>query len=997
MTRPCRTLTAAILAMGSAVLGRALDPATPLTQFGHDVWTSDSGLPQNSVTTILQTRDGYLWLGTQEGLVRFDGVRFTIFDTRNTRALRDDWVQALCETGDGTLWIGTVTGLVRMRGGQFLPPDEPGLEHAQIEALHEGRDGSLWVGSEIGVSRIRDGQVTTYGVAEGLPAPRVRAIAEDARGDLWVGGQWGVARLEGSRFEPWKLKEGFPGPVFALLADPEGGLWAGTGRGLAHLEGRTARLYGRAEGLTHPLVQVLFRDRDANLWLGTEGGLFRFRDGHFLRHGAAQGLSSDRIFALHEDREGSLWIGTSDGGLNRLKEQRIAIYTTRDGLSDDKLWSVFEDRLGNLWAGTAEGILHRLAPGSDRFEPFVNVGASIMAIAEDAGGELWIGTRGAGLVHLRGKRLTRYTSEDGLSGSFISSVLVDRDGSVWAGTFGSGVNRLANGKFLTFRVRDGLGSDAIFSLFEDRDGAIWIGTFGGGVTRLAGGRLTTFTTRDGLAHDVVMSTYQDAEGTYWFATRGGLCRYGGGRFTTYRQREGLFHDAAQRVLEDGRGYLWLTSNRGVFRVSTAELAAAAADSGSIGDHVTFSTATGMIRAECNNAQHGAFRGRDGRLWFATVKGLAMADPARIELNPVPPAVVVEQVLADGQALPTAGRLRLPPGTGKLEFGYTALAFRNPLAVRFRYRLEGFEKDWVDAGTRRTAYYTNLAPGHYSFRVRAANEDGVWNETGAVFGFTLARHAYQTVWFRALALFLVAALITLGYRLRVRRLEFRERLRTALVEAQLDALQFQLRPHFLFNTLNSILPLVGKDPERAREMVVRLGELLRLSLRSEDTPLVTLEEEIEILEKYLSIERVRFRDRLDVTIAVEPAVASAKVPTFLLQPLVENAIKHGLGGRVGRGRITISARGDAGQLAISVRDNGPGPRHAVGADTTAGIGLRNTRRRLEALYPDGHLLELVAAEGGGAEIRVRIPLTRAQLLRVETPPLRRAPAPVSQAS
>jgi ligand-binding sensor domain-containing protein/signal transduction histidine kinase len=997
VTRLSRTLAAAILALGSAALGRALDPSTPLTQFGHDVWTSDSGLPQNSVTTILQTRDGYLWLGTQEGLVRFDGVRFTIFDTRNTKTLRDDWVQTLCQTADGTLWIGTVTGLVRMKDGQFLPGIGPGLGRAQIDALHESRDGSLWVGSDIGVSRIRDGKVTTYAVAEGLPAPRAQAIAEDANGDLWVGGSWGIARLEGSRFAPWTVREGFPGSVFALLTDPDGGLWAGTGRGLVHLDGRSSRLYARPEGLTHPMVQVLYRDRDANLWLGTEGGLFRFRDGRFLRHGADQGLSSDRIFALHEDREGSLWIGTSDGGLNRLKEQRLAIYTTRDGLSDDKLWSVFEDRRGSLWAGTAEGVLHRLAPGSDRFEPFVNVGASVMAIAEDAHGDLWIGTRGAGLVHLRGKRLTRYTAEDGLSGSWISSVLVDRAGTVWAGTFGSGVNRLENGKFVHFRVREGLGADAIFSLFQDRDGAIWIGTFGGGVTRLAGGRFTTFTMKDGLAHDVVMSTYQDSEGTYWFATRGGLCRYGGGRFTTYRQREGLFHDAAQRVLEDGRGYLWLTSNRGVFRVSTAELAAAAAESGSIGDHVTFTTATGMIRAECNNAQHGAFRGRDGRLWFATVKGLAMADPARIELNPVPPAVVVEQVLADGQPISAPGRLRLPAGTGKLELGYTALAFRNPLAVRFRYRLEGFEKDWVDAGTRRTAYYTNLAPGHYRFRVRAANEDGVWNETGAALDFTLARHAYQTVWFRAVALIVFAVLVTLGYRLRVRRLEVRERLRTALVEAQLDALQFQLRPHFLFNTLNSILPLVGKDPERARQMVVRLGELLRLSLRSEDTPLVTLEEEIEILEKYLSIERVRFRDRLDVTIAIEPAVASSRVPTFLLQPLVENAIKHGLGGRVGRGRITISAREDAGRLAISVRDNGPGPKHGAGEDTTAGIGLRNTRRRLEALYPDGHLLELVAAEGGGAEVRVRIPLTRAALLRVETPPLRPAAAPVSQAS
>jgi signal transduction histidine kinase len=372
----------------------------------------------------------------------------------------------------------------------------------------------------------------------------------------------------------------------------------------------------------------------------------------------------------------------------------------------------------------------------------------------------------------------------------------------------------------------------------------------------------------------------------------------------------------------------------------------------------------------------------------------MADPARIELNPVPPAVVIEEVLADGKPAAPSGPLRLPPGVDKLEFGYTALAFRNPLAVRFRFRLEGFEKDWVDAGPRRVAYYTNLPPGHYRFHVRAANEDGVWNDAGAAVEVALARRFTQTTLFRALALAALAALATVLYRLRVRRLEVRERLRTALVEAQLDALQFQLRPHFLFNTLNSILPLVGKDPERARQMVVRLGDLLRLSLRSEDTPLVTLEEEFAILDKYLSIEKVRFRDRLDVAIAIDPAVAAARVPCFLLQPLVENAIKHGLGGLAGRGSISIAAHGENGDLWISVRDNGPGP-GSDASEPSAGIGLRNTRRRLEALYPGDHLLELRHAPGGGGEVRIRLPKTLAVATTAST--ARTAEARFSRAS
>ncbi|MGE5414540.1 MAG: histidine kinase, partial [Syntrophomonadaceae bacterium] len=589
---------------------------------------------------------------------------------------------------------------------------------------------------------------------------------------------------------------------------------------------------------------------------------------------------------------------------------------------------------------------------------------------EDPSGALWVGTRGTGLARVEGPRIIRYTVKDGLSGNAIASLLVDRSGTVWAGTMAAGISRFEHGRFTTLRARDGLGADAIFSLFEDREGAVWIGTFGGGVTRYADGRFRTFTTRDGLPHDVVMSTYQDGEGTYWFATRGGLCRYRNGRFTTYRQREGVFHDAAQRVLEDGRGFLWLTSNSGVFRVSLAELAAAGAGTGRIPDRVTFGTAARMIPAECNGTQHGAFRSRDGRLWFATIKGLAVADPAHIEWNTIPPAVVLEQVRDGGQARAASGRLRFPPGTDRLEFTYTALSFRNPQAVRFRFLLEGFDRGWVDAGARRTAYYTNLPPGRYRFRVIAANEDGLWSRGGAVADVVVERAFWQTAWFRLAAVLAAAAAAAALYRLRVKRLEARERLRTALVEAQLDALQFQLRPHFLFNTLNSILPLIGKEPERARQMVVQLGELLRLSLRSEDTPLVPLGEELAILGTYLEIEKVRFRDRLEVTLDVAPDVAGARVPTFLLQPLAENAIKHGLARRGGRGRITISARRDGDLLALSLRDNGPGLKDAA---PSTGIGLANTRRRLEALYPGCHDLVLGSAPEGGCEVRLRIPL------------------------
>jgi ligand-binding sensor domain-containing protein len=977
-----------VLGVGLAAPAPGLERGTVATHYGHDVWDSDAGLPQNSVQVILQTKDGYFWLGTQEGLVRFDGVRFTVFDTRNTPALKDDWVQDLAQTRDGTLWVGTLTGLMRVRNGHFESVGQgTELERALIGSLLESKDGTLWIGSSEGLSHIRNGKLTLLGESEGFPHDRARALYEDESGNLWFGLPSGLAHLSGGKLEVRTIKEGFPGMPLAITGDGAGGLWIGTGRGLVHVTDGGTRLYAESDGLSNNLARAVYRDRLGDVWVGTGDGLYRFHDGEFTRFSAANGLSSDRILSLYEDRDGSLWVGTTDGGLNRLKTQRVANYTRREGLSDDKIWTVFEDRGGTLWAGSADGSLDRMRPGTSVFERVARLPATVLSIAEDLRGDLWVGTQGAGLARLSGGKVTHYTTAQGLPGSWISSLCVDRKGMLWVGTAGNGLARFENGKFRTYHVKDGLPSEQIFSLYEDRAGDLWVGTFGGGVTRIHGETFTTWTTRDGLAHDIVISIYQDAEGTHWFATRGGLSRFRDGAFTTYRQKEGLFHDAAQRIIEDGRGYFWLTSNRGVYRVRQAELAAAAAGGGRV-HPVAFNTANGMRSAECNNAQHGVCRTRDGRLWFATVKGLAMADPGRIEMNRVPPAVVVEEVFSGGEPVETAGGVRLSPGKNDLEFRYTAFNYSNPSSVRFRYRLEGLESRWIEAGTRRAAYYTHVPPGRYSFRVMACNEDGVWNEAGASLPVRLEPHFYQTTWFRFLGFLGVFLLGLVVHRLRVRRLEAREWFRGALAEAKLNALQAQLRPHFLANTLNSILVLIGTDSSRARRMVERLGDLLRASLETDPGQMVTLERELSILELYLGIERMRFRDRIDVVFDVDPVVREADVPGFLLQPLVENAIKHGLRGKTGRGVIRVRAAAQGSRLALSIEDNGPGLAFTAAAGRP-GIGIRNTRQRLETLYPGRHRFEMGASAAGGCAVEIEIPLTREAVQAGE--PARIAPA------
>jgi ligand-binding sensor domain-containing protein/signal transduction histidine kinase len=970
-----RIAAAAVLLAMTAALAPGLALRTALSQYGRDFWDSDSGLPQNSVDTILQTSDGYLWLGTQEGLVRFDGVHFTVFDSRNSPAMHDDWVRSLREARDGTLWVGTADGLLRSRNGRFEGWQPEGiLSRGTILQVFEAKDGALWVVSMRGLVRLKGRSMRLFGEENGLAVGTVTAVGEDAEGRLWAGGARGLARLEEDVFRsPFPPGETRRIAVTALAADPHGGLWVGTRTGILHGDGDGFSPVEVPKGFPGPSVQAVYVDSEGVLWLGTGGGLLRFSDGRFeaLTRDSG-GLSSGDVNAIFEDREGSLWIGTRDGGLNRLKDERIANYTTRQGLPEDQVWSVFEDRDETLWVGTADGSLSRLPRGRSRFEVFAQLGARVVSLDQDVAGDLWVGTRGRGLFRIHGGRLVSYGEREGFPATFVSALHADRSGGVWIGSAARGLFFYREGKFTNYTEKDGLVSNAVFCLYQDREGTLWIGTWGGGLSRLRDGKFSNLTTKDGLAHDIVMSILEDSRGIFWFGTRGGLSRWSGGAFTTFRQATGLFHDAVQKVLADDRGYLWMTSNRGIFRVRADELAGTAPGAGRVIHPIGLTTGNGMRNVECNNGQHGGALGWDGRLWFATLKGLAMADPRQIRLNTVPPKVVIERVLSGRRELDAGGEISLSAPMRDLEFQYTALSFRNPAALSFRYRLEGFDSAWIDADGRRTAYYTNLPPGRYTFRVSAENEDGYSSPGGASVGVTLERSLTETAAFRVLLVALLVGLAWVAHRLRAKRMAAGEALRAAVLEARLSSLQSQLKPHFLFNALNSLLPLVGGEPSRARRMIIRIADLLRASLLSETTPLVPLERDLNVLNEYLDVERMRFRDRIRVEVEADEEARSALVPSFLLQPLVENAVKHAADPSSGRVRILIGAAVESGSLVLTIRDDGPGL--PPDWEESAGIGLRNIRRRLDLLYPGNHEFGLSTLPGGGCEARIRLPLS-----------------------
>jgi signal transduction histidine kinase/ligand-binding sensor domain-containing protein/ActR/RegA family two-component response regulator len=777
---------AVVLFLGLTAPALALDPRKALTQYVHNDWQTDHGLPQNSVQAVVQTRDGYLWLGTQEGLVRFDGEHFEIFDRSNTRALAHNDVTALLEDRLGRLWIGTYGGgLTWFKDGVFTRFSAPAdLSDEFVTALREDSRGTVWIGTkDHGLRGFADGGVRSVTTADGLSANRVFAIYEDGDGDLWIGTSAGLNRLRGRTVVRFSTADGLANDrVMAIAGDAPGALWVGTDAGLNHLiDGRisaTAIMPGAA-------IRSLLFDRDRNLWIGSRGdGLSRLAGGRLSTIRVKDGLSNNTPLSLYEDRESNLWVGTNGGGLNRFRDGSIISFATQEGLSADIAICVYEDRRGHLWSGTIDGLNRMAKDGSITIygtkDGLANVRAT--SIYEDRAGDIWVATAG-GLNRLRNPaaasagrgRFETFTTRDGLSSDTLTAVQGDRSGALWVGTDGAGLNRLVDGKFSTLTTADGLTSNFVTALHEDRSGDLWIGTRGGGLSRLSKGRFTPFTTKQGLSSNNVSSVFEDSDGVLWIATRGGgLSRFKDGRFTTFATKNGLFDDLVHQVLEDAQGDLWMSSNKGIFRVPKRQLTDLAEGKATTIRGRVYGQADGMKSSESNGiGQPAGYRTLDGRLWFPTLKGLAMIDPKRLQRNTLPPPVVIEQVHVDKAVVPMTGLASVPPGRGELEFRFSALSLVDPDRNRFKFRLEGFDLQWQETN-RRSVSYTNIPAGSYTFRVVASNNDGVWNDTGAAFALRLQPHFYQRWWFYSSLVLASGGFLFAGHRVRVRHLHARGR-------------------------------------------------------------------------------------------------------------------------------------------------------------------------------------------------------------------------------
>ena len=776
-------LCLAVPALSPRLALAGLDPSKPITQNVHRVWQIAQGLPQNSVLCIAQTPDGYLWLGTEEGLVRFDGVHFTVFDKHNS-ALTNDEITALRVDHAGSLWIGAADGSLmhKSQSGFTTYGVHNGLSTKSITVLYEDEQSTLWIGTDgAGIIALKNGRFHTFTKADGLVDNSVVSIDGDKHGTLWIGTHSGVSKFGGGKFVAVHTSPRQQDAASFVHFAHDGNLWVGTtGDGLCRITAGATNCLTVKDGLASNTVTALYEDSAGALWIGTAGGLNRLANGTVSAFLVKDGLTPGDIWTIVEDREGTLWIGTT-GGLNCLRKGAFTTISKEDGLVSDTILPIYEDPDGSLWLGSDHGLMHwKNSPIATYTTKDGLPDNLIFSMAKDHDGVLWIATR-HGLARLQDGRITSVAAPNAPLGP-VFCTYIDRKGDLWLGTR-SGLAHFDGRQFVAYTTRDGLSSNYVLALYEDAAGALWVGTGGGGLNRLQNGQFTAYTTRDGLSNDSVWSISGDPDGTLWLGTNGGgIIRYKHGKFTNYTTFIGLYNDAIFTILDDQLGRLWMGSNKGIFSVTKKQLNDYADGSIKALKCSVYGTEDGMKSRECNGAfQPAGWRGKDGRLYFPTMQGVATVDPSSLHGDRAPASVVFERVVVDNKEVPFDKPLVIPPGKGQLEFQFTAPTSIAPDKIQFRYMLEGFDKEWNKAGTRRTAYYTNIPHGEYRFRVRAGFGDS-WTNSGPVLSLTLQPHFYQTKLFLALTILAGLSLCTAGYSWRVNQLKLREQVLIAAKEA-----------------------------------------------------------------------------------------------------------------------------------------------------------------------------------------------------------------------
>jgi signal transduction histidine kinase/ligand-binding sensor domain-containing protein len=1023
-----------------------------------DLWTSDNGLPDSSVAAIAQTPEGYLWIGTYNGLARFDGVQFVNFDPFNTPELKHARVDGLFVDAQGTLWINTHDGsMTAWRNGVFTHEWQGGLvaavfsrsnqiffallrgelvcrtgkldENAEWQSVplvgttagylfHEDKAGVIWYSTRDGaLNRLIGTNAEPVSSKDYLNGERVNCLTADNRGRIWVGTEKRILLWRGGRFEDQTPTNGELVVNTTFIAcTANNGFWVVADGKVRKCESR--RWVAMAESwqdLTDvdPAFLGAYEDKEGGAWIRHFGkGLFHAKpDGSTQRISSADGLPDDRVSCWFQDREGNIWVGVDRGGLVCLREKKFHVIGRAEGLPIPAVSTVCEDGDGNVWIGTFGGGLNRWRDGAlTRFDlpKGVNKG-NFFSAYPDTQGHVWLSAGREDLFMLGNGTF----SQPSQLVHGIKVILVDHRGQVWMGRQ-NGLTCLSNDVATNFGPDNGFERKDVRALAEDRQGNIWIGTGDGVLSEFAGGKFTSYRMDDGLENQAIWSLLPDADGTLWVGTfRGGLLRFKGGKFTRYTAQSGLHSDIICQILDDGLGKLWIGSRNGIFYLPKDSLKEF--DAGKIRSLpcIAYGLYDGLPTLECTgNYQPSCWRGHDGTLWFATVKGLVSVRPGEVPVNRLPPPVVMEEIFVDGKLLEkeirppdknktpdsiapalsadfsSATTLQIPPGKHQFDFHYTALSFAAPDKVRFRYKLEGLDEGWIDADGKRFAHYGPLRPGKYRFQVIACNNDGIWNEAGSAINLKVLPHFWETWWFDVLLTVIIVAAIIGAVRFAVTRnlrIKLDQLKQQRAIERERERIAKDIHDDLGAGLTQILLQsaLARREPQEqiqahlvqisgtALELVGAMDEIV-WAINPENDNLDGL---VTYVGKYVQefVTLAGLRCRLDLPAQLPALVLSAEVRHNLFLAVKEalnNAIKHARASEI-YFRLKMQPSG----FSFVIQDDGrgfvPGAVETPAADSgrvSSGHGLRNLVHRLEKI---GGTCTIRSEPGKGTEVELTV--------------------------
>ena len=745
-------------------------------RFMLDNWKSEQGLPQNSAIDLARSKDGYLWIGTQEGVSKFDGVRFENYKDPAVWAEKIIFTNVILAAGDNSLWVGTRDGLNQIINGQFKTYTvNSGLPGRYVTALAEDQAGTIWVGTREGLATIGKGALTPMASQVELSSKEIRTITVTRDGSVWIGTTNGLTRFKDGKIETLNEQTGLSNnKVTKVFESRDGTLWIGTeGGGLNKLKDGNLSKLTTHDGLSNSNVFSIAEDLEGALWIGTGTGLDYMLNGQIVNYSLAANVLKDQIHSLLFDYEGILWIGTKSNGLYKLRKSKFKVYGEPEGIPKDDIWCVLESNDGGIWMGLGGGGgLARLKDGKvDSWAIKDGLPDSeVLSLYETKTGEMWAGT-GGGLCQFQNGRFNCYSTKNGLINDQVTAIGETADGSLWIGT-SSGVSKFKDGRFDNSWNQKGLEGNLIGDLLVSRDNSVWLAGMPNGLFRIKDDQVTSYANTPGLPSNQTTSVYEDANGDFWIGTyQNGLCRLRpDGTITNYSTQQGLLENQVFDTIEDPIGNLWLTSNHGIFRLAKQQFDDL--DQGKISrlSPIRYGTSDGLRSEECNGgSQPSSWITRDGRVLITTIGGLATVDPSTMRDELASPKVAIKQIIANQSPIPLSGNIKVGPGLQSLEIHYTGLSLIAPEKIQFRYQLEGWDKTWINVYDRRTAYYTNLPPADYTFRLSAANTDGRWDETGIAIPIHVKKLFYQRTWFYLLCLSVLGLALYGGYRFRVSHL------------------------------------------------------------------------------------------------------------------------------------------------------------------------------------------------------------------------------------